>query len=194
MWQQNAAFSGVVAPFILLQTLETTCKKILFIDKHVCNDASALCSLFLLRPNLSCFQVIEIINFYFGICKVSTHEISTDTTGFPRHCVPTEATWIYLPWVPVCCTGLFFIANKDHERSLSSAGPVLNMKKLHSHFCALLKQLLSYPFVKSRFLSSQSSHTKPHFPFMERKKLIELSTPNPFLSSVCLPVKKSRGA
>lgn len=86
-----------------------------------------------------------------------------------------------------------FIAHKDHERSLSSAGPVLNMKKLHSHFCALLKQLLSYACEKSLFLSPQSSHTKPHFPFIGRKKLIALEHPESFLSSVCLPAQKSKG-
>lgn len=59
-----------------------------------------------------------------------------------------KATWIYILWVPVCCKWPFFIAHKDNERSLSSTRPVLNMKKLHSHFCALLKQLLSYAFEK----------------------------------------------
>lgn len=136
-----------------------------FIEKSICNDASAPLGCFSLTPNF-CFQVSAIRNFYFGIGKKKPKKRVPLTRLTPKRAVfhAAEADSTYLLGILVCCKWAFLQHTGITKGGLSSASDV---SKFHSHFCASLKQLSSYAFevLAPLCIISKLADTKPHFPF-----------------------------
>lgn len=113
----DASFESASKP------LKPHVRKTDFIEKSICNDASAPLGCFSLTPNLG-FQVSAIRNFYFGIGRKksgSSHKSDTKASGFPRGRGRRGVS----PRNSSVLRAGTFTARRDHERSLSSAGSCL---------------------------------------------------------------------